>query len=123
MTEAEAVRFAQDWAAAWNSHDLEAILSHYSDDVELTSPLVASILAEGQYVVSGKANLREYFRRGLEKNPDLRFPLRAAYPGAQSVVVVYQSIRGLSAAEFMQFDAAGRVSRVVAHYVAGEPAI
>ena len=40
MTESEATRFAQEWVAAWNSRDLERILSHYADDVEVTSPLV-----------------------------------------------------------------------------------
>jgi SnoaL-like protein len=123
MTESEAALFADRWVSAWNSHDLEAILSHYSDDVELTSPLVTSILSEGQSLVSGKANLRDYFRRGLEAYPDLRFTLRAAYPGARSVVVLYGSIRGLRAAELMELDAEGRVARVVAHYLGtGDPA-
>lgn len=122
MTDSEAALFAQRWAAAWNCHDLEAILSHYSDNVELTSPLVTSILSEGHSVVSGKTNLRDYFRRGLEAYPDLQFTLRAAYPGTESVVVLYESIRGLRAAEFMQFDVEGRVARVVAHYLGpGDP--
>ena len=40
MTEADAQRFALEWIESWNSHDLERILSHYSDDVEVTSPLI-----------------------------------------------------------------------------------
>lgn len=27
-----AEHFAHEWIEAWNSHDLEAVLSHYSDD-------------------------------------------------------------------------------------------
>ena len=44
--ESEATRFAREWVAAWNSHDLERILSHYADDAELTSPLVQKILGD-----------------------------------------------------------------------------
>ena len=32
--------FAADWIDAWNSHDLERILGHYSDDFEMCSPLI-----------------------------------------------------------------------------------
>ena len=28
-------RFAAEWIAAWNSHDLERILAHYTDDFEM----------------------------------------------------------------------------------------
>lgn len=34
-----AERFAHEWVEAWNSHDLEAVLSHYSDDLEMSSRL------------------------------------------------------------------------------------
>jgi ketosteroid isomerase-like protein len=42
MTEAEAEVFALEWVAAWNSRDLERILQHYTEDVEITSPLAES---------------------------------------------------------------------------------
>ncbi len=48
MLESEAAGFAQEWIATWNSHDLEQILTHYSDEVLLTSPLVEKILGAGQ---------------------------------------------------------------------------
>jgi ketosteroid isomerase-like protein len=31
---------ATEWVAAWNSHDLERILAHYTDDFEMRSPLI-----------------------------------------------------------------------------------
>ncbi len=46
MLESEAAGFAQEWIATWNSHDLEQILTHYSDEVLLTS--VEKILGDGQ---------------------------------------------------------------------------
>jgi len=36
MLTVDFVSHAQEWIAAWNAHDLERILAHYADDVELT---------------------------------------------------------------------------------------
>jgi ketosteroid isomerase-like protein len=38
--------FAQVWIHAWNSHDLEDILSHYSEDIEITTPMIAMATGE-----------------------------------------------------------------------------
>ena len=75
MKEAEAREFAQDWIAAWNAHDMEAILAHYASEVRLTSPAAASILNDPSGTVTGKEALSSYFRRGLEAYPNLRFEL------------------------------------------------
>ena len=117
MTESEATRFAQEWVAAWNSRDLERILSHYADNVEVTSPLVPKVLGGDQLSVRGKANLRD-FRRGLDAYPDLKFTLWGAYAGVQSVIVHYESVRGMGSAELMRIRLDGRVSEVLAHYAA-----
>jgi len=118
MLESEVTRFAHEWMAAWNSRDLERILSHYADDVELTSPLVPKILGSDSLTVRGKANLRAYFRRALDAYPDLKFTLWGAYAGVQSVVVLYESVRGMGSAELMRIGSDGRVSEVLAHYAA-----
>jgi ketosteroid isomerase-like protein len=46
VDDATAREFAAAWYAAWNAHDLEAILEHYADDVEMSSPLVAALTGE-----------------------------------------------------------------------------
>jgi ketosteroid isomerase-like protein len=46
---------AQGWLAAWNAHDLERILAHYSEDVELVSPFVAKLTGRSEGGVRGKA--------------------------------------------------------------------
>jgi len=66
--------------------------------------------------VTGKPALRKYFLRALDTFPDLKFTLWGAYPGHESVVVHYESVRSLRAAEFMRIDGSGRVCEVVAHY-------
>lgn len=36
----DAQAFAEEWVAAENAHDLEHILSHYSDDFEIIAPMI-----------------------------------------------------------------------------------
>jgi hypothetical protein len=119
MTEAEAQDFAQEWIAAWNSHDLERILKHYAEDVEVTSPLAEVVLGPGRTTIKGKPAVREYWSAGLAKYPDLHFRLFRAYAGPRSVVLHYQGVQALMGAECLEFDAAGLVRRVLAHYALG----
>jgi ketosteroid isomerase-like protein len=115
LQESFARQFAQEWVDGWNSHDLERILDHYDDEVVLISPVALSVL--GNSVVQGKAALREYFRRGLEAFPNLRFDLSEVLWGMETIVVVYaNSVRDGKAAEVMHMNAAGKVTRVWANY-------
>jgi len=43
--------FAREWIAAWNAHDLERVLAHYSPDIQLSSPVAAErVPGSGGYV-------------------------------------------------------------------------
>jgi ketosteroid isomerase-like protein len=109
--------FAQEWIEAWNSHDLERILSHYDDDVRLVSPIALKLLNNGDGSVHGKAALREYFRRGLEAFPTLHFDLIEVLRGVDTIVLYYANkVRGNQTAEVMQLTPAGKVSRIWANY-------
>ena len=108
-------RFAEEWIAAWNAHDLELILSHYADDVEFHSPFVTKLLGHANGRLSGKAALRDYFARGLTAYPALRFEYIMLYPGVNSCVLQYRSVNDLLAAETMEFNNAGQISRALAH--------
>ncbi|MGN6390890.1 MAG: YybH family protein [Gemmatimonadales bacterium] len=119
MTEAEAQEFAHGWIAAWNSHDLDRVLGHYTEDIEVTSPLVEAVLGPGQVTVRGKAALRAYWAKALTRFPDLHFVLFRAYAGTGSLVLHYQSVQALVGAECMELDEDGRVRRVLAHYALG----
>ena len=108
--------FAHEWIEAWNSHDLDRVLSHYSDDVALTSPFIEKVLGVGQGSIRGKAALREYWAKALHKYVDLRFDLFRVYGGCNSLVLHYRSVAGFIGSEFMRFDALGKVCEVHAHY-------
>lgn len=108
--------FAQQWVQAWNAHDLDAILSHYADDVVLVSPVAARLLGDPSGTVRGREALRRYVSRGLDAYPTLRFELVDVLWGLSSVVLYYENQKGTRTGEFMELDADGRVSRVVANY-------
>lgn len=116
MDQKAADKFAAEWIAAWNARDLDAILAHYADDVELTSPFVREMAGESSGTLRGKAALCAYWSKALAAVPDLHFTLVRVLPGVASVTLYYHSVRNLLAAEVMELDAVGLVRRVVAHY-------
>ncbi len=118
MTRDEAWKLANHWLAAWNAHDLDLIMTHYEDAIELTSPVAAQLLGKPDGKVAGKANLRAYFQRGLEAYPQLHFRLEDVFWGINSVVLLYTNHKGTRTAEFMELSATGKVTRVVANYSA-----
>src|SRR5580704_16880050 len=107
MTRDEAWDLANHWVAAWNGHDLDSIMMHYDDAVELTSPVAAQLLGTSDGKVVGKASLRAYFQRGLEAYPDLHFQLADVLFGVISVVLYYTNQKSTRTAEFMELSATG----------------
>jgi hypothetical protein len=118
VTRDDAWTFANNWVDAWNAHDLDLIMSHYDDAVELTSPVAAQLLGAPHGKVAGKASLRAYFQQGLAAYSDLHFELENVLWGMNSVVLYYKNQKRTRTAEFMELSANGKVSRVVAHYSA-----
>lgn len=115
MERERAERFADEWYAAWNAHDLCEILDHYSDDVEMTSPLVAMLAGREDGRLAGKEELRKYFAAGLERFPELHFEPIGLLVGVDSVVLYYRSAGRLSA-EVIFLDEDDRIVQYVAHY-------
>lgn len=118
LTESSVRQFADDWVRAWNSHDLDAIMSHYSPEIVLTSPVAARLLNNESGMVAGESALRSYFERGLEAYPNLAFELLDVMWGLSSVILYYKNQKGTKSGEFMELDANFKVTRVVANYSA-----
>src|ERR1044072_1429792 len=108
--------FARDWIDAWNSHDITRVLSHYSDDFEMSSPLIVHIVGEPSGMLKGKSAVGAYWQKAMQLVPDLRFELLATLIGVNSLTLYYKSARGLSA-EVFHFDLNRKVVRAYAHYV------
>jgi hypothetical protein len=97
--------FAEDWLAAWNRHDVDAVLAHFHDDVVFTSPVAARVVPDSGGVVRGKAALREYWTAALKTMPDLHFEVVAVFRGESVVVINYRNQRGGLVNEVLEFDA------------------
>ena len=112
----DAQQFARDWCEAWNSHDLAAIMSHYAENVVLTSPTAAKLLKDPSGTVNGKDALLNYFSIGLKAYPNLRFAVLDVTCGVSSIVVYFENQNGVKVSEFMELDSGGKVTSVIAHY-------
>ena len=115
MNRQEANEFAQHWIESWNSHDLDKILSHYTDDFVMSSPVIVSAMNEPSGQLKGKEIIRVYWSKALAKYPDLRFEKLHVLIGAGSVTIIYNGVRGLSA-EVFHFNDRGKVYAAYAHY-------
>jgi len=113
---AEARKFAAGWIAAWNSRDIDAILGHYAETLEFTSPLVIERLSRADGTIRDKAELRDYFARSLGPDSKLRFELIDVLAGVAGVTLVYRNHRGQIVAETMEIDESGRAKRVSIHH-------
>ena len=112
----DAEKFAAEWIESWNSHDLDRILSHYAEDVEVTTPMIKVALGIESGTLRGKAPARRYWQAALERVPDLHFQLIECTQSVESIALYYKSVMGKMAIEVMFFDKDGKVSRVIAHY-------
>jgi len=115
ISEPKARQFAAEWIEAWNAHDLERILVHYSEDFTLTSPFIAKLVTPTG-TLRGKASVRAYWEKALSRVPDLKFELLDVLPGVESVTIYYQAVFGRRAAETFLFGADGKVHQSTAHY-------
>jgi hypothetical protein len=112
-----ALAFADEWIAAWNSHDLERIFSHYAIDFEMSSPFIVELMGEQSGTLKGKEAIRPYWTKGLAMPPPLKFELEQVLVGAHSITIEYRRAgTARRAAEVLFFDAERRVIRGVAHY-------
>lgn len=116
ITEYEAKQFADHWIQAWNNHDIEAIISHYAENVEYFSPFLTKLADNTLGNLHGKIAVKEYLTKGLSVYPHLNFILKDVFFGVRSIVVQYQSVNNLNAAEVFEFDEQGLVCRVQCHY-------
>ncbi|MCL7715595.1 nuclear transport factor 2 family protein [Stenotrophomonas mori] len=96
-------RFAAAWAAAWNGHDVDAVLAHFHDEAVFTSPFARQVLPDTGGVLRGKAAIRTYWSAGLARIPDLHFDIEAVYAGVDTLVIAYRNQKGVLVSEVLRF--------------------
>ncbi|MEW5977782.1 MAG: nuclear transport factor 2 family protein [Acidobacteriota bacterium] len=116
LSKSQAEAFAEDWIAAWNSHDLPRILSHYAEGVEFSSPFIPQIAGQPSGQLKGRSAVGDYWNRALARIPNLEFTLHQVLCGVRSLVIHYQRHDGRLASEWFEFGSDGLVVRSAAHY-------
>lgn len=126
LTPDAARAFSDRWFAAWNAHDLDAMMACYDAAIEHSSPFIKkyndAIGRGDEPSIRGIAGVRDYFGRALVRNPMLRFEPVHVTTGLESVILVYRRHShdtppgGELSAEVFFLNTAGLIVRSVSHY-------
>jgi ketosteroid isomerase-like protein len=111
---ADAAAFANEWVSAWNSHDLDRILSHYSPEIVFLSPIAQQRIGKGR--VTGLEALRAYWAGALAATPGLKFEIAEVLAGHECLTILYRNQLGRLVAETFEFGEKGEVVRSFACY-------
>lgn len=116
ITKTQAQQFAHQWVQAWNAHDLERVLSHYTADFEMSSPFIIAITGEPSGTLKGHKQVGAYWRTSLERIPNLHFELLEVFTCINSIIIYYKSVFGKLAAEVFFINHEGKAYKAFAHY-------
>ena len=112
-----AQHFAAEWIAAWNAHNLERVLAHYSDDFEMRSPLIVELMGVDSGTLKGKSAIRPYWEKGLAAYPSLQFELHCVLIGVDTIAIYYRSTpKSRMVAEVLKFGDDGQIVSGYAWY-------
>jgi hypothetical protein len=102
--------FVDHWVAAWNAHDLDAILAHFTDDIVFASPMAAALFPDSHGTLHGKQAVREYWAEGLRRIPNLHFEVLGHYLGVGVLVIHYRNQDGRLVNEVLMLGDDGLVT-------------
>jgi hypothetical protein len=120
MDRQEADEFVERWIRDWNAHDVEAVVSHFAQDVVFRSPVAARIVPESGGVIRGKEALLAYWLEGVRLIPELQFELICTYVGVDTIVINYRNQAGGLVNEVLRFED-GLVVEGYGTYLNSEP--
>ncbi|HEY0976885.1 MAG TPA: nuclear transport factor 2 family protein [Flavobacteriales bacterium] len=80
---------AQRWFAAFNAHDLEALLALYSEDAEHFSPKLLARRPETGGLVRGKNALRDWWQDAFDRLPTLNYEVHKLTADDEQVFMEY----------------------------------
>ncbi|HEV2330393.1 MAG TPA: nuclear transport factor 2 family protein [Verrucomicrobiae bacterium] len=108
--------FSRDWIDAWNEGDLDRVLSHYSDDFQMSSPFICSVLGEPSGKLTGKRKIRAYWQMMLSRFGTPQMEFLDFFAGPDSLAIHYRN-RNRRCVEVFFFDELGLVTIAAAHHV------
>jgi ketosteroid isomerase-like protein len=106
---------AKHWCDAWNRRDLDAIMTHYAEDAEFSSPTIVKRWGVADGWLRGKDKLRENFAVGVQA-PGLRFDLVDVVTGVNAMCIIYRRESGAIVTDTIELDADGKAKQIIACY-------
>lgn len=107
---------AEQWIAAWNARDLDAIMEHYAPTIRFAAPTVISRWNKPDGVLIGREPLRQHFKQGLERAPHLHFELIDILMGVDGMTISYRRETGTLVADVVVLDENYQGVEVRAYY-------
>ena len=104
------------WLAGWNARDLDGVMACYADDVDFAAPTVVTRWGRADGRLSGKAELRTHFERGMRLAPELTFTEEAFLTCPGGYALFYRRENGNRALDVVEVDEHGLARRVRAFY-------
>lgn len=95
MTPENLQSIAFKWFDAFNTHNLEQLLSLYDDDAEHYSPKLKIRKPETQGMIIGKQALREWWQEAFNRLPSLNYKVTSLTANGDRVFMEYiRSVEG-----------------------------
>jgi hypothetical protein len=116
VARAQALASAQEWLDAWNAHDPQRVVAHFTEDVVVHSPLAGQLRPESNGELRGKDQVLSYYRDGLAASPGLRFSLVEVCTGIEDITIVYRDHRDVLVTEALTLREDGLACEVRVSY-------
>eukprot|EP00696_Hemimastix_kukwesjijk_P011629 gnl/Hemi2/24584_TR8272_c0_g1_i1.p1 gnl/Hemi2/24584_TR8272_c0_g1~~gnl/Hemi2/24584_TR8272_c0_g1_i1.p1 ORF type:complete len:132 (+),score=24.01 gnl/Hemi2/24584_TR8272_c0_g1_i1:110-505(+) len=111
-----AAEFAKEFVDSWNSHNLSRLMSHFTEDFEMSSPTV-QLGGNSSGVLTGKDKVAEHWGRTLAAMPTLKFTLKDVFIGVNAVTICYWTEpRNMDAAAVLFFNPQRKCYRASAQH-------
>jgi ketosteroid isomerase-like protein len=107
------------WVEAWNTRDLERVLTLYDEAAVMTSDRIPALGFDASGTVRGKDALRAYWGKALGFVPELHFTLIDVFVSPDSMVVFYANERGKKICEYLRVNDAGLIVQGSANHLVG----
>jgi len=107
------------WVEAWNTRDLERVLTLYDETAVMTSDRIPTLGFDASGTVRGKDALRAYWGKALGFVPELHFTLIDVFVSPDSMVVFYANERGKKICEYLRVNDAGLIVQGSANHLVG----
>lgn len=89
MTNEDLIKLAENWMAAFNSKNLEALLALYHEDAQHYSPKLKIRHPETKGLIRHKKNLRTWWQDAFDRLPSLQYELVRLTPFEDRIFMEY----------------------------------